>query len=101
MEKITICRKWNNPQINIKLTDDEISMEMSLEDFLVALTDEVAEPLVRDIAENAGNPLFWATKQALTDNLVKAIESKNAVKLFVEAANRVTEAVKLETSKVM
>lgn len=101
MTKITICRKWNNPQISINLTNEAISLEMSLDDFLVALADEVAEPLVNTIAQEAGNPSFWFTKNVLTKNLVKTLEGNTAHKHFVEATSRIIDTVKQETSKVI
>ena len=74
--------------ISISVSNDSISLEMTLEDFLIALSDEVAEPLAASIAEGAGNPAFWFTKKALTDNLVKALESKLALEHFIEATNK-------------
>lgn len=101
MTKLTICRAWNNPQIRITVTNEEISLEVSLEDFLVALADEAAEPIVESVAQSAGNPAFWFTKEALTTNLVKALESNTAQTEFFKAANRVIDKIKQESSKVM
>ena len=101
MTKVTICRKWNHPMISISVSNDSISLEMTLEDFLIALSDEVAEPLAASIAEGAGNPAFWFTKKALTDNLVKALESKLALEHFIEATNKIIGVVKSETNKVV
>ena len=51
--KITICRKWNNPEIRINVSDEDISIEISLADFLYALADEAAEPIAESIAQAA------------------------------------------------
>ena len=101
MTKITICRKWNNPQIGITVTDQDISLEMSLDDFLVALTDEAAEPIVESIAASAGNPAFWFTKEALVRNLVNTLEGQAVHLELVKAAERIISDIKKETSKVM
>ena len=101
MNTITVCRQWNNPQISISINRDGLTMSLTLEDFLRALVDEVAEPLVANIAAEAGNPAFWFTNEALTKNLVKALESTQAHQQFVEAADKIIERVKMETAKVM
>ena len=38
---VTVSRKWNNPQIYIDITNEGIELSMSLDDFVVALADEV------------------------------------------------------------
>lgn len=101
MTTVTICREWNNPQIHITVSNKDIALEMTLDDFLIALADEAAEPIVESIAGNAGNPSFWFTKEALTKNLVKALEGNIAHTEFVKAANRIIDKVKLESTKVM
>ena len=101
MSTVTICREWNNPQIKITVSNKNISLEMTLDDFLIALADEAAEPIVESIAENAGNPSFWFTKEALTKNLVKALEGNIAHAEFVKAANRIVDKVKSESTKIM
>ena len=99
--KITICRNWNNPEIQINVSSENISLEMGLADFLHALADEAAEPIAASITGAAGNPSFWFTKEALTRNLVKALEGADAHAEFVKAANRIVERIKRETTKVM
>ena len=101
MTTVTICREWNNPHISITVTDQNIAMEMSLDDFLIALADEAAEPIVENIAANSGNPTFWFTKDVLTKNLVKALEGNVTHLELVKAANRIIDKVKLESVKVM
>lgn len=101
MKTITILRKWGNPEIFIELTDQGISIELTLAQFIRALADEVAEPLVETIANDAGNPSLWFTKEALRKNLVQAIEGEKAHQHFVDAASHIISAVKQETVKVM
>jgi len=38
---ITISRKWNNPKITAKVSNEEISLEMDIEDFKTALKQEI------------------------------------------------------------
>lgn len=101
MTKITILRKWNNPHIAISLSNEAIGIEMTLDDFIMALTDEVAEPLVKAIVEDAGNPTLLFTNAQLTKRLVDSIEGSKAHAVFVEATDRIVEAVKAETVKIM
>jgi hypothetical protein len=101
MKKITILRKWNNPNIEISVSNEAIGLSMTLDDFIRALTDEVAEPLVRLIAADAGNPTFLFTKAQLERRLVEAIEGAKSQAIFVAATEQIIEAVKAETVKVM
>lgn len=101
MKKLTIIRKWNNPQILISVSNEQISLEMSLDDFIRALTDEVAEPLVESIAATAGSPGFLFTNAQLQKRMVNAVESDKAQALFKEAAERIITEVKKETVKVV
>jgi hypothetical protein len=39
--KVTISRKWNNPKITTKVSNEEISLEMDIEDFKTALKQEI------------------------------------------------------------
>jgi hypothetical protein len=41
---ITIGRKWNNPRIMVWVTDEEIGLGLSLDDFLIALAAEIGNP---------------------------------------------------------
>ena len=101
MKKITILRKWNNPHIEIRLNSEALEIDMSLEDFLLALTDEAAEPLVKQVVQDAGNPTLLFTNNQLERRLIEAIEGKKAQAVFMSAAERIIEAVKGETNKVM
>lgn len=98
---VTILRKWNNPQIVIRLSNEALELDMSLEDFLLALTDEAAELLVKQAVQDAGNPTLLFTNAQLEKRLVDSIEGKKAQAIFMAAADRVIEAVKGESSKVM
>lgn len=101
MKTVSIVRKWNNPEIIISVTGESMQLDMSLTDFVYALTDEVAEPLVDGIAKEAGNPAFWFTREALTRNLIRAIEGDLVRQQFVEATARIVDRVKQETTKVL
>lgn len=41
MEKVTISRKWNNPEITTNIDDEGISLAISLDDFITALIKEI------------------------------------------------------------
>ena len=101
MKTVTILRKWNHPQISITVTNESIGIEMSLHDFLAALADEAAEELVVDIAKSSGNPTFVFTNKQLQERLVKVIESERTNEILTAAANRIIDAAKMETSKVI
>lgn len=45
-EKVVISRYWNNPSITVKVTDDSISLEFSMDDFIAALLSEMKHPFV-------------------------------------------------------
>lgn len=70
-------------------------------DFLLALTDEVAESLVKQVVQDAGNPTLLFTNAQLERRLIDAIEGKKAQAVFMSAADRIIESVKRETNKVM
>jgi hypothetical protein len=101
MRKVTILRKWDNPEIVVNVEDSGIGIEVSLDSFITGLVSEVTRPLVEGIAQDAGNPTLWFTKESLTKNLIKAIQSDKAKQCFVEAADNVLKTIKAETSKVM
>lgn len=98
---VTIMRKWNNPRIEIRLNSETLEVDIPLEDFLLALTDEVAEPLVKQVVQDAGNPTLLFTNAQLERRLIDAIEGKKAQAVFMSAADRIIESVKRETNKVM
>lgn len=100
MKTITILRKWNNPTIQIQVTSEAIGLTMSLDDFIVALADEAAEPLVRQAVQDAGNPSLLFTNAQLEKRLIATIESKKAHSIFAEATERIIEGVKAETNKL-
>lgn len=100
MKIITILRKWNNPTIQIQVTDESIDLTMTLDDFILALADEVAEPLVKQVVQDAGSPLLLLTNAQLEKRLVATIEGEKAHAIFVEATTGIIEAVKAETKKL-
>lgn len=98
---ITILRKWNNPHIEINVTRESIGLTMSLDDFITALTDEVAEKVVRQIVQDAGNPTFLLTNAQMEKRMVAAIEGAKVHDIFVSATEQIIDAVKAETNKIM
>ena len=74
--QVTISRKWHAPQIHHHVTDDGITMKVTLEDFIEALTQELG-------------PVTWV----LTDKAFRA-------KLDAAIAS-VLSGIKAESSKVV
>jgi hypothetical protein len=101
MEKVVVMRKWNDPEIRITVSNEAIGIEMSLHDFVRALTDEAAEELVAQAVRDAGNPTLLFTSAQMEKRLVDSIESDKAQAIFVAAAERIVKAMKAETAKVM
>lgn len=58
---VTISRKWNNPQIKTTISKEGIELQISIEDFEVALLEEI------------GSVTFTLTKGQLKDKVNKAI----------------------------
>jgi hypothetical protein len=73
---VTISRMWNNPSIKTTITTDGISLDISLDDYLEALVNEIGS-----VTFTINNAKF-----------------KDKVK---EASNRVINGVKLESTKVI
>lgn len=74
--KVVIARKWNSPHITATITNEEISLTMSLADFVFALAEEV------------GSPTFIITKKGLKEAILSAgakveAEMKDASKFVV------------------
>ena len=59
---VVISRNWDNPKIEITITDAGISLEISLEDFCKAVVAE------------AKHPALTFTRQKLEDQIVGAID---------------------------
>lgn len=76
MNKITITRKWNNPEIHHKVDIDGINLSVSLESFIEALCLEIG-------------PVAWVFTE-------KAFRAK-----FDEAVSRVIAGIKEESAKVV
>lgn len=41
---VVISRHWDNPQITVTITNLSISLEMSLEDFINGLAEDISHP---------------------------------------------------------
>ena len=101
MEKITIIRKWNNPEIRVSIDSEGIGICMELSDFVRALADEVAEPTVRQIAEDAGSVALLMTNAQLQKRMVNSIEGQKVQDIFLKAMKEIVEQAKAQTSKVI
>lgn len=73
---ITVSRKWNNPEIKICVTNEEINLEMSIEDFKEALIQEI------------GSVSLVFTEKQLRERVTKSI-------------NNVIQGIKEESIKVV
>lgn len=98
--RVVIARKWLNPQIEINVNIEGISIGMDLRDFLHALADEAAEKLVANAVSKAGNPTFWFTSAAAQRKVVEALESDEAVRIFEEAAAEIVAEIKKLTVRI-
>lgn len=45
-QTLVISRHWSNPVISVSVRDDGISLECSLDEFLLALAEELKHPLM-------------------------------------------------------
>lgn len=59
--KIIVCRKWQEPEIELFVDQTEIGAKMSLDDFKLAIHNEI------------GSPALLMTKAQMLDALDKAI----------------------------
>jgi hypothetical protein len=59
---VVISRKWAAPEISVTVTNKEIGMEMSLEQFIESVVSEV------------GNPALLLTRSALTAKVSQAVD---------------------------
>ena len=73
---ITISRKWDNPKIEVTITNEDISLIMDMEDFKTALKQEIGS-------------ITWTFKK---DTFNKMLD---------EAIQRVISGVKEESAKVI
>lgn len=76
MLKITISRKWHNPKIESLITNKEISLSISMEDFIKALKAEIGS-------------VRWVVKQNTFETMLDA------------AIKKVLLGVQEESAKVM
>jgi hypothetical protein len=74
--QILVSRYWNNPKIMISVTDEEIGIRISLNEFLAIMAQEI------------GNPSMIVTKSALLSKMR-------------DAAGKITENMKKETERII
>ena len=92
MQTIKIGRKWNNPEITVRIDHLEVEIGMRFADFMVALSDEIAQRLAAQIVGD-GSSEFSA-------QIIAAMESASARDIFTQGADRVFASMKLETLAV-
>lgn len=73
---ITILRKWNHPQIHIWISDEEIGLKMSIEDFKEALKKEIGS-------------VTWVFRK------------ESFEKMLDNAINQIISDIKKESAKIM
>ena len=59
-QKLVIAREWSHPEIHVWISDESIGMRMGVQDYLIALVEEV------------GNPTLLLTKAQLLEKLKAA-----------------------------
>ena len=73
---VTISKKWGHPQINITMDQEGIALKMDIEDFKIALKQEIGS-------------VTWVLKKETLDLRLD------------EAINRIISGVKEESAKVV
>ena len=73
---ITISRKWNNPQIEVMVSGEGISLDISLKDFLTALKQEI-DSVTFTFTKAAFDAQFDAAVERVLEGIKE--ESKKAV----------------------
>lgn len=68
---VTISRKWNNPKITTTITGEQISIQMSMEDFVTALKAEIGS--VTLVMTKAG---FEARLDAAVANVLQGMKDE-------------------------
>ena len=100
---VTISRKWHNPQIAITVSNEGISLEMQMDDFVEALKRELeTEGFVEGIKAGVGSAT-WIFRDKTFGRKVDqaAADAKGALHGALGAAiERIISGVKQESSKV-
>lgn len=65
--KVVVGRKWNNPQIYTHVDSEKIEMQISVEDFLTALVEEMGSPAMVMTRAALRARLAAAAKQVLEE----------------------------------
>jgi hypothetical protein len=76
IERVTVSRRWNNPTITSRITIDELSLSMDMDNFVIALIEEL------------GSVAFVFTRKEI-DKRVR------------ESVFKILDGIKFESSKVM
>ena len=105
---VTVSRRWDNPQISISITGDEIALSMALADFLTALRQEIdlQIPAFLDTIKQQIGSVTWVFTQATFDaTFAKAVNATTEQgildKIFQDAADKVVKGIKEESVKVV
>jgi hypothetical protein len=98
--KVTIIKKWNSPLIQMKVINEGLELEISLDDFVWALAEEIAGPLVESLVDLAGNPTMWVTKAAAKEKLLEAMSDHKPHHVFLTATDDIVAVIKDQTKKL-
>ena len=114
-QMVTILRKWNSPEILTIVSDEEISISISLSDFMQAVKSELSpkpiceslETIVTTLENNIG-PITWVfTKNEFRQRLTTALEQLMLTQEACFSTNidiaitKVLSNVKKESCKIM
>ena len=47
-QAFVIAREWHNPTLHVWVSDETVGLKMPIEDYLLALTKELGEPLLEE-----------------------------------------------------
>lgn len=99
---VLVGRKWHHPTIGVEIVqDDGIAIRMSMDDFILALTQEAEVGYVKDLAEAMSHPAFVFTRSGLDAQVDAASAQVPLLDRLKAAAARVTDGMKAETARVV
>jgi hypothetical protein len=111
-ELITIMRKWNNPEINLWMNNDEIGMSVDLADFVEAFIQELEtrislDDFIRGIIEGVGSVAWTFTRSGIEGKIKAAAGDPSQILIekvktdIRESILEVVSSIKKETIKIV
>lgn len=92
--KIVVSKAFNGSPIMVNLTNKELAISASLNDFIDALARSTAKKLAEIAAEGAGNPALLLTNAQLKAKLSETISADAVAAELILAAGDLVELLK-------